>query len=66
MIAVLLAICGIHAFVKNKISSYLFLQTQFVFIDFSQPVGTALLDYLAIIVLFAMVGYYTSKRMKGH
>ena len=63
VIAVLLAICGIHAFVKNRISSYLFLRTQFVFIDFSQPVVLALLDYLAIIALFAMVGYCISKRI---
>lgn len=62
-IAVLLAICGVHAFVKNEIASYLFLQTQFVFIDFSQPVILALLDYLAIIALFAMVGYCISKRI---
>ena len=61
IIAVLLAICGIHAFVKNEIDSYLVLRTQFVFIDFSQPVVLALLDYLAIIALFAIIGYYISK-----
>ena len=61
LIAVLLAVCGIYAFVKHKISSYLFLRTQFVFVDFSQPVVSALLDYLAIIALFAMVGYCISK-----
>lgn len=60
LIAVLLAVCGIHAFVKNEIGSYLFLRTQFVFVDFSQPVILALLDYLAIIALFAVVGYYAS------
>lgn len=64
VIAVLLAICGIHAFVKNRISSYLFLRTQFVFIDFSQPVVLALLDYLAIIAFFAVIGYYISKLIK--
>ena len=61
LIAVLLAVCGIYAFAKHKISSYLFLRTQFVFIDFSQPVALVLLDYLAIIALFAMVGYCISK-----
>ena len=60
-IAVLLAVCGIYAFVKHKISSYLFLRTQFVFIDFLRPVALVLLDYLAIIALFAMVGYCISK-----
>ena len=64
VIAVLLAICGIHAFAKNRISSYLFLRTQFVFIDFSQPVVLALLDYLAIIAFFAVIGYYISKLIK--
>lgn len=64
VIAVLLAICGIHAFVKNRISSYLFLRTQFVFIDFSQPVVLALLDYLAIAALFAVAGYYIPKLIK--
>ena len=58
--AVLLAVCGIYAFVQQKISSYLFLRTQFVFVDFSQPVALALLNYLAIIALFAMAGYCTS------
>ena len=57
IIAVLLAICGVHAFVKNEIASYLFLRTQFVFIDFSQPVFLVLIDYLLIIYLFMLVGY---------
>ena len=64
IIVVLLAICGVYAFVKKEIASYLFLRAQFVFIDFSQPVVLALLDYPAIIVLFAVVGYYISKLIK--
>ena len=64
IIAVVLAICDIHAFVKNEIGSYLFLRTQFVFIDFSQPVVLALLDYLAIAALFAVAGYYIPKLIK--
>ena len=64
VIALLLAACGVHAFVKNKISSYLFLQTQFVFIDFSQPVIQSLLEYCVIIALFMVVGYYAVKVLK--
>ena len=45
--------CGIHIFVKKEIISYLFLRTQFVFIDFSQPLVLVLLDYLSIIVFLA-------------
>ena len=64
VIAVLLAVCGVHAFVKNKISSYLFLQTQFVFIDFLQPIILALIDYLLIICLFMIVGYLFTMQLK--
>lgn len=64
IIAVLLAICGIYAFAQQKISSYLFLRTQFVFIDFSKPMALVLLDYLAIAALFAVAGYYIPKLIK--
>ena len=57
VIAVLLVVCGGHAFVKNKISSYLFLRTQFVFIDFSQPIVWTLIDYLLVSILFIIIGY---------
>ncbi len=64
IIAALLAICGIHAFVKNEISSYLFRRTQFVFIDFSQSVIQTLLEYCVIIVFFMSAGYYAVKALK--
>ena len=64
VIALLLAICGVHAFVKNEIGSYLFLRTQFVFVDFSQPVIQSLLEYCVIILLFIVVGYYVVKALK--
>ena len=57
IITVLLAVCGVHAFMKNEIGSYLFLRTQFVFIDFSKPVFFVLKDYFNIIALFALTGY---------
>ena len=57
MLTLLLVICGIHAFHKNKISSYLFLRTRFVFIDFSQPVVWALMEYLFVSILFMIIGY---------
>lgn len=33
IIVVLLAVCGVHVFMKKEINSYLFLQKQFVFVD---------------------------------
>ena len=52
MIAVLLTVCGLYAFVQQKISSYLFLRTQFVFIDFSQPVCTSQQKWTRKILFF--------------
>ena len=64
IIVVLLAISGINAFVKNEVSSYLFLRTQFVFIDFSQPIFFVLKDYFNIIALFALMGHYFAVCLK--
>ena len=72
MLTLLLVICGIHAFHKNKISSYLFLRTRFVFIDFSLPVVWTLAEYLFVSILFMIIGYgfwqvctwHTSKTIK--
>ena len=57
IIAVLLAVCGVHVFMKKEINSYLFLQTQFVFVDFSQPIVWTLIDYLLVSILFIILGY---------
>ena len=57
MIIVLLAICGLYTFIKNKIGLYLFLRTQFVFVDFSQLVVWSLIDYLLVSILFIVLGY---------
>ena len=57
MIIVLLAIGGLYAFIKNKIGSYLFLRTQFVFVDFSQSVVWSIIDYLLVSILFIVLGY---------
>ena len=48
MIILLLAICGLYVFIKNKIGLYLFLRIQFAFVDFSQPIILALIDYLFV------------------
>lgn len=65
LITVFLAVYGIYTFVKHKIFSYLFLQTQFVFIDFSQPIFLVLIDYLLIIYLFMLVGYCCAVQLRS-
>ena len=52
---------GVYAFIIRQIGDYMLLKTQFVFFDFDEPIIWFLLDYVAMIVLFAALGYYLSK-----
>ena len=53
----LLAAYGLYAFIKNDLLSYMFLQTKFVFIDYSQPIWDFVMEYIAIAALFVWLTY---------
>ena len=55
---------GAYAFVKRQIPAYLFLKLPFAFFDYSEPRVFFLADILAVIVLFAMLGYGIMKLLK--
>ncbi len=56
--AVVLIIYGVHAFIKRQLGDYMFLTSQFVFFDFEEPIAYFLLDYIAVMCLFACLGHY--------
>jgi hypothetical protein len=60
----LLATYGMYAFFQRQIGSYLFLQNEFVFFDFNDPLIAFFADYLAIMELFACIGYCLSKLLR--
>ena len=60
----LIAAYGIYAFINRNIAEYMFLKSQFVFFDFSEPLLMFVIDYIAIMGLFVFVGYYLSKLVK--
>ena len=62
--AVLIAGYGICAFIRREIGMYMFLITSFVFFDFDEPLVLFFLDYLAIMGLFAVIGYYAMKALQ--
>lgn len=62
-VACLIAIYGAVAFVKRDIWNYLTLRNYFAFYDFTEPVIIFLLDYLAVMGVFVLVGHYFSKRI---
>lgn len=53
-----IALYGIRAFFYREMPTYLFLQTEFVYFDFNEPLLFFFLDYLAIMGFFIFVGYY--------
>lgn len=62
--AITVAIFGIYSFGKHKIDTYLFLKTHFAFFDFNSPLYLFLLEYAAIMGLFAIIGYYLMRIVK--
>lgn len=59
----LAALYGLYAFFHRSITTYLFLQSQFVFFDFEEPLIFFFLDYLAAMGLFVWIGHQLAKAM---
>ena len=64
ILALLIAGFGLWAFVKRQIGSYMLLRKRFVFFDFDEPLVFFLVDYIAIMGLFVMIGHYFSEGLK--
>lgn len=52
---------GVYAFIARQLPVYMFLRSEFVFFDYSEPIFRFLLDYVSIMVLFAGLGSYALK-----
>ncbi len=55
-----IAVYGVYAMIRRDIFRYMFLQSQFVFFDFEEPLIFFFLDYLAVMGLFVFAGHYTA------
>ena len=64
VLALFLAGFGVYAFRKNQIADYLFLKSQFVFFDFSQPSAQFFVEYLTMMGLFAAASYYLGRALQ--
>ena len=53
-----ISLYGIYAFFKRQIPAYMFLQLPFAFFDYSEARFFFFVDYIAIMVLFATLGYF--------
>lgn len=55
------ALYGTFAFHRRGVGLYLLLRSHFVFYDYSEPVILFLIDYLFVMALFTLIGYYLSQ-----
>ena len=56
---ILIALYGIYAFIDRGLGDYMLMNVMFAYFDFSEPRILFLLDYAAIVVLTAQIGYWT-------
>lgn len=61
LLAVLFAGYGIYAFIQRGIGRYMLLLDQYVFFDYIEPLIFFVMDYAAVMGLFAFVGHCLSK-----
>ena len=56
-----IAVYGLCVFIRRDLLTYMLVRTEFVFLDFSEPIPLFYLDYLAMMGSFIFLAYYVSK-----
>ena len=64
IVAAVIAVYGMYAFVKRDIGNYMLLKVHFVFFDYDESLFFFLLDYFAVMGLFIFVGHYFTLGLK--
>lgn len=59
-----LAAYGLAAFFRRDLLLYMLVRTQFVFLDFNEPLPLFYLDYLAMLGTFILIAYYLSQFLR--
>lgn len=57
---------GLYAFARRDLATYMFLRTEFVFLDYSESPVAFYIDYVAMMGLFIWIAYYLSLFLKKH
>ena len=59
-----IAVYGLTAFIRRDLLTYMLVRTQFVFLDFNEPVPLFYLDYLAMMGTFLFLAHSISKLLR--
>lgn len=55
---------GLKAFIETRLCQYMFYQVQFMFYDFNRMAFAVYLDYISMMILFAIIGYFVFDKLK--
>ncbi len=61
IISLLIAVYGVQVFIRRNFLTYLFLRSEFVFLDYEEPKLLFFLDYFALMGLCIFVAHYGAK-----
>lgn len=61
LIGLLIAAYGAFVFIDRDFPTYLFLQSEFVFLDYGEPIWSFYLDYISLMGLWVFLAHYLSK-----
>lgn len=64
IVGAVIALYGLTVFISRDFPVYMFLRTQFVFLDFNEPVPLFYLDYLSMMGTFIFLAYYASGALR--
>ena len=60
ILGTVIAAYGLTVFIRRDLLTYMLIRTQFVFLDFNEPVPLFYIDYLAMMGTFVWIAYYVS------
>lgn len=64
VISAAISVYGAIIFVRSNIASYMFLKADFAFFDFEKSAVLVFAEYIAMMILWAFVGYYITKVLR--
>lgn len=64
IVGLLTAAYGVYVFIKRNFLTYMFLHSEFVFLDYEEPKLLFLLDYLALMGLCIFMAHYSAKLVR--
>lgn len=62
--SILIATYGVFVFIDRDFLTYMFLQSEFVFLDYGEVVWSFYLDYISLMGLWILISHYLLKWMK--